>query len=1150
METIKRERKGLSNKTKKQLSIATIVLCCLLLVFTTFEFVYPVKAFLLGVFGFMLYPILLLVILFCIAILMNKKFVYSIKYLVYLFLSYFFFVCVLHICVTGFTGGENLGYGGYLLSCYKSVYTPGGLLVGVFTYPVTSLLHSVAGIVVYAILFIISLYFIISYLDGIKQGKITQPQPKNYTNFNRIANDLQELEIKDKEYEEPVIQEPITVLKQEEEKTLKKINYEDDNDIFIKDENSENVESEEEINNAKVKLGLISKSKKEDEEEEETPKSKLFTTRDDEEIWKSRGINKEEEKPRKFVYDEAYKPKPKQKTIDPENVNYLRTLYEPNLNPNNPIINAETDDYKSLLKIYNQNSARPFERDFSLNANQLLVANNKISSPQQNPQINSLNQNNITRNNGENNFNIEPNQNGNYANFNPQNRFNNLGNNSTLNNAYNNQNNQYQNLNNAQNNLNAPNFNASGNNLYNNANNSNGNFGANLNASNSSFGVNNSSNYSANNSNNFSQISGNATNNNNVNNPTFNSANNGFNIGNSNNANANKEPNNVPNFSINIEGLEDDFIKPINEPQPTPKVSPLNPVNFDLSQEKFAKPEEDKTPKFLQKESVAEPPFKTSNLSEGDIATSLGNTYNLPKSLMPQTPIVNGVSVSGQAEPEKDTGPDFRYNSKYIRPPIDLLKTYVNSEDLSTNHERNIEVLERSLEEFGIPAKVEAVRRGASVTRYELHMPAGVSVKKIHAHASDIALALAAKGEVRIETPIKGKSAVGIEVPNAKIDTVGLKDIIASQEFAASKAALNFALGQNVDGEVRCCNLAKMPHLLVAGSTGSGKSVCLNTLLLSLLYKTSPQDLRLILVDPKKVEFGIYNNLPHLLMPKVITEPKKALNAMDWLINEMERRYTIFQDCYVKDISEYNAQPEVASKKMQKLPYVVLVVDELADLVVTTNKKELEEKIIRLTQKARAAGIHVILATQRPSVDIITGSIKINLPARIAFKVTNFVDSKTILDQGGAERLLGRGDMLFSPPDGEAVRIQGAFVDTPEVKSVVDFIKENNKATYDDRIERIINSENGGGGNGNPATVGASSGEEFDSIMPDALKMVIENGQASISMLQRRFSIGFSRAARIIDQMEQAKFISSSDGSKPRSVFITMDDYNQIYGNK
>jgi len=283
-----------------------------------------------------------------------------------------------------------------------------------------------------------------------------------------------------------------------------------------------------------------------------------------------------------------------------------------------------------------------------------------------------------------------------------------------------------------------------------------------------------------------------------------------------------------------------------------------------------------------------------------------------------------------------------------------------------------------------------------------------------------------------------------------------------------------------------------------------------------------------------------------LLMPKAITEAKKALNAFDWLINEMERRYMLFQETYVKNIKEYNSQPEVVERRVPKLPYIVLVVDELADLVVTTNKKELEEKIIRLTQKARAAGIHLILATQRPSVDIITGSIKINLPSRIAFAVSSFVDSKTILDQAGAEKLLGRGDMLYAPSGSEPIRVQGAFVDTPEVKRVVDFVKENNPCVYDPMIEKFINAESGPVGG---ASVGASGGEEFDSLMPDALKLVIENNQASISMLQRRFSIGFSRAARIIDQMECAKFISSSDGSKPRNVYITMDDYNNIYGN-
>ena len=1038
---------------KKQIATVLIIVSVALLFLTTFEFVYPVKAFLLGVFGFMLYPILLFTVLFCSAVLSGRKFVYSARYIAYLLLCFFFFVCILHIVFTGFSG-QKFDYIEYLTACFNTLYTPGGLFIGVFTYPVTSLLHSIAGVVIYAIAFVISLYFVLSYLENKKQIKVEVIKTPRYQTFNKLAQDLTEEDD----------DETSTEQEDDEEYTDDKIQQvkEDDEDIFIKDEDidEEDEEYNTELNLAKERLGLI---KKEIKSEEELRKNKLYDYNQNE-TWQNRGFYEKEDKPQKIVYDSNQVVKPKQNPMYEKNKEYLNSLYQINYDNKNPIINAENyEDYKEKMRLYNERNSKPFIRDFELNVNQTLYATKENEIKKE-----SVEEQKQPENVFDSNFGIEPTR-------------------------------RVE--------------------------------GLNLTSSNS---------FTSNLDDNIKPITRDFTN---------------FSQNRTKNIDNNTGLNDIePSFSKDIEGIDDEFINSIANFEP--KVSPLNPVNFDLSQDKFNVPvkEDISSQKFIDKreEKNDATPFDTSKLSSGDISTSLGNTYNLPKSMRSFNAGNNdniNVGDSLSQEPNKNE-PDFKFEGKYVRPPIDLLETYVNGEDTSTNHERNIEVLERVLDEFKIPAKVEAVRRGASVTRYELHMPTGIPVRKIHAHASDIALALAAKGEVRIETPIRGKSAVGIEVPNAKIDTVGLKDIIASNEFLNAKSPTTFALGKDVDGSVYCCNLAKMPHLLVAGSTGSGKSVCLNSLLISLLYRTSPEDLRLILVDPKRVEFGIYNDLPHLLMPKVITDPKKALNAFDWLINEMERRYTAFQDCYVKDIKEYNAQPDVVSKKWQKLPYIVLVVDELADLVVTTNKKELEEKIIRLTQKARAAGIHVILATQRPSVDIITGSIKINLPARIAFAVTNFVDSKTILDQGGAEKLLGRGDMLYSPSDGEPTRVQGAFVDTPEVRKVVDFIKQNNKSSYDDRISRIINSEGGnGGGIGNTATVGASSGEEFDSLMPDALRLVIENGQASISMLQRRFSIGFSRAARIIDQMELAKFISSSDGSKPRNVFITMEDYNKIYGN-
>ena len=488
---------------------------------------------------------------------------------------------------------------------------------------------------------------------------------------------------------------------------------------------------------------------------------------------------------------------------------------------------------------------------------------------------------------------------------------------------------------------------------------------------------------------------------------------------------------------------------------------------------------------------------------------------------------------------------------RYHLPPLDLLTT--KSVDLSELNEDVMlkrEQLENALDTFGIPAKVIEVVVGPAVTRYELEMPAGISVKKLLAHADDIALNLAANGDIRIEAPIPGKSAVGIEVPNEKIATIGLKDIIASNEFQNAKAPLTFVLGKDIAGAVRLCNLAKMPHLLVAGSTGSGKSVCLNAVILSLIYKTSPDDVRLILIDPKQVEFSIYNGLPHLLLPNVITDSDKALNALSWAVNEMERRYTLFKNTRTKDIVEYVNSADVVEGRSEKIPYIVIIIDEVADLLMTA-KKDVEEKIARLAQKARAAGIHLILATQRPSVDVITGTMKNNFTSRITFKLMSFADSKTILDQGGAEKLLGKGDMLYKPSDAsEPKRIQGCFVTSTEVNNIVEYVKDKNSDyDYDDKIEtQILNPPKQ---DAMSSLNGESSNETgYDPLMPQALKCVIENGQASISMLQRRLVIGYPRAARIIDQMQESNFISPQDGSKPRTVLITMEQYEEMFGDE
>lgn len=488
----------------------------------------------------------------------------------------------------------------------------------------------------------------------------------------------------------------------------------------------------------------------------------------------------------------------------------------------------------------------------------------------------------------------------------------------------------------------------------------------------------------------------------------------------------------------------------------------------------------------------------------------------------------------------------YKKPSRYVKPPTHLLNTVsTNMDDFSEEYLEKSKLLEKVLNDFKVPAKVINVTKGPAVTRYELQMPAGISVKKITQHAEDIAMTLASNGAVRIEAPIPGKNAVGVEVPNNQIATIGLKDVVESKEFKKQNSGLAFGLGKDIAGDVQVCNLAKMPHLLVAGATGSGKSVCLNTLIISMLYKYSPEDLKLILIDPKQVEFYVYNGLPHLMLPNVVTDSKKAINAFNWAIDEMERRFNVFQTDRVKNLAEYNEQPEVVSGEKAKLPMIVIIVDELADLMMTS-KRDVEEKIMRLAQKARAAGIHLVLATQRPSVDVITGTIKANLPSRIAFSVTSIADSKTVLDGGGAEKLLGKGDMLYAPLDyPEPRRIQGAFVSNNEVKAIVDFVKENNDTTFDEQATKSIME----GAQNNGSMVGANGKpQEFDAIMPQALKLIIESGQASISMIQRRFSVGYARAARIIDQMEVNQFISPSDGSKARKVYITMDEYNERFG--
>ena len=482
----------------------------------------------------------------------------------------------------------------------------------------------------------------------------------------------------------------------------------------------------------------------------------------------------------------------------------------------------------------------------------------------------------------------------------------------------------------------------------------------------------------------------------------------------------------------------------------------------------------------------------------------------------------------------------------YVAPPVELLNYMENVARISDEEiQDNIDRLEQVLEDFKVPAKVNNVQVGPAVTRYELTMPRGISVNKIAQMADDIAMTLASNGAIRVEAPIPGKNSVGIEVPNAQVSPVSLRELIDSDAFRGRGNPLSFVLGKDINGDIIFCNLDKMPHVLVAGSTGSGKSVCLNTMLLSMCYKAGPEDLRLILVDPKMVEFSTYNGLPHLLVPEVIIGKDLTINALDWSIKEMERRYALFAKNHVVNINEFNKLEMVKSKKEDKLPFIVIVVDELADLMLEA-KREIEDRIAKLAAKARAAGIHLVLATQRPSVDVITGTVKANLPSRIAFALTNYMDSKTVLDGGGAEKLLGKGDMLFKPQDKpEPRRIQGAYVSNAEISAVVQYIKDHNNPVYDENAGRAIK-------NPNAEKVQAEGvGErdaEFDPVLKDALRMFIQVKQGSASMIQRRYSVGSSRAGRIIDQMEMAGFVGPMDGAKPRQVLITMEEFKAIFG--
>lgn len=480
----------------------------------------------------------------------------------------------------------------------------------------------------------------------------------------------------------------------------------------------------------------------------------------------------------------------------------------------------------------------------------------------------------------------------------------------------------------------------------------------------------------------------------------------------------------------------------------------------------------------------------------------------------------------------------------YRHPPLSLLKeskapSNANiTEELKTNAQRLVD----TLNSFGVQTRVTDICRGPAVTRYELQPSAGVKISRITGLADDIALNLAAAG-IRIEAPIPNKPAVGIEVPNKVVSIVSIREIIDSTEFDSAESTLSVALGKDIAGNITLADLGKMPHMLIAGSTGSGKSVCINSIIVSILYKSSPDEVKLLMIDPKVVELGIYNDIPHLLVP-VVTEPKKAAGALSWAVTEMLKRYKTFAENSVRDLTGYNRLAE-SNSELQPMPKIVIIIDELADLMMAA-PNEVEDSICRLAQMARAAGMHLVIATQRPSVDVITGVIKANIPSRVAFAVSSQVDSRTILDMGGAEKLLGRGDMLFFPVGAsKPVRVQGCFVTDGEVEKVVDFVKTTEDVSYDETIVEEMASHVIPEKNGKDKDSGGGFDDD-DEMLPDAIECVVEAGQASTSMLQRRLRLGYARAARIVDQLEEKGIVGPFEGSKPRKVLISKERWMEM----
>jgi len=589
---------------------------------------------------------------------------------------------------------------------------------------------------------------------------------------------------------------------------------------------------------------------------------------------------------------------------------------------------------------------------------------------------------------------------------------------------------------------------------------------------------------------------------------------------------------------------------PPNEPLPPEARKPkLENIDIPIPVEPKSKPviENRKCGKVEEKPVVTENKTENAkNTSDIDSIVKKATTNNV----VPEDVKSNAVSKEDMAIIDKEgqtklfEGEDTTTVKKYNYPPVTLLDEPVakaSEEDAQNELKNKADTLVNTLKSFGVQTRIVDINRGPSVTRYELQPSAGVKISKITGLADDIALNLAATG-VRIEAPIPGKAAVGIEVPNQIRDTVFFRELIESDEFKNSKSKLSIAVGKDIDGNVIVGDIAKMPHVIIAGTTGSGKSVCSHSLIMSILMNASPDEVKLILVDPKMVEFPKYNGIPHLLIP-VVTDPRKAAGALNWAVQEMLKRYKIFSDNNARDLLSYNAMAE-KNEDLEKLPQIVILIDELADLMMAASN-EVEDAICRLAQMARAAGMHLVIATQRPTVDVVTGLIKANIPSRIALMVSSQVDSRAIIDAGGAEKLLGYGDMLYNPQEfSKPKRVQGCYVKDNEIEKVVEFIKNEAKAQYDDNIMEEIENNMPvikGEKSEETSSVSASSGD--DEIINRAIEVVIDAGQASTSLLQRKLKLGYARAARIIDELEGMGIISGFEGSKPRNVLISREQW-------